>query len=419
MATVPKGFEDSIAETPRVSRRNALLGIGAGSIGLALGFKSRLQSALQDSYEASTPDPTLAESVIFKKEAKETIEDNCQFLVQNPEQIAIRRELLKADIWRDGNVLPEDLPCMIQQNTKGVRTDWPMQELQHLAGDMYHLNFKDTHPDYEEAFNYDAFYFKNRNNLDDTQRKLMILHQGHGGWDENSFDLLGMRLIPHMDVLYLNMPNVQTNFMPTPIGDAKQYGGCGHERMGNFEREDLNPLRYFFSQIPSAIAQTQNINNSEFAEMHMAGISGGGFTVDVYAGLDERILKSFAFNGTIPHAARLPDENGWEDGSHQSIFKHLNLEQLMIAASIGEGRGHYKMRTNEPHEWGAGQGRHGLYIDAVYRAVEQMEMGGEFGYHGDQYAVEHRSTDVLHKVLLRKVGILKEPTYGTNMLTSL
>lgn len=395
----PSSLENEVHsadETVNISRRSALSALISATIGSAAVFRQKIASLLVDDNQGI---PELSEMTILKQNGRSKLAEAAASLQSNiesdPTYLEKQRSALQHDIWRDGNILPVDLPVQITQNTK--ECDWPMPELR-TYGVTHKISIKDKHPEFETPFTSHVYYYKPP--ADANSNRLMIVHQGHGGVAANLTDSIAMRLRNSgFHILYANMPLIGGNTGPTPPSAHQTHttpGGvnscCGHQNMGAFATDKINPLRYFFSHISTGIHHAKIINNQDFDDISMCGISGGGYTTTVYPALDPSIKHSFAIAGSMPHELRTSNEYAWEDDSGQSMFTHAPMYMMYALSSVGPkgGRTHRQMYNLNDGVFAAKDGRHNVYCPILKPVIESA--GGDFDVVADLYANQHHIT---------------------------
>lgn len=74
-------------------------------------------------------------------------------------------------------------------------------------------------------------------------------------------------------------------------------------------------LRYFLEPVFLTINYAKTVLN--IPEIHMAGLSGGGWTTTFASAMDKRIQTSFPIAGSIPCDMRDPNGKSWQWGNDQ------------------------------------------------------------------------------------------------------
>jgi hypothetical protein len=121
--------------------------------------------------------------------------------------------------------------------------------------------------------------------------ELAIYHQGHAG----DFREFGQKSILELlaadyQVLAFSMPMVGMNTHPFETDDHSELDAREH------------PLRYFVD--PVVVALNWAESTYSYSRRIMIGLSGGGWTTTVVAGIDQRIDASYPVAGSWPHYLR-------------------------------------------------------------------------------------------------------------------
>jgi hypothetical protein len=149
--------------------------------------------------------------------------------------------------------------------------------------------------------------------------KLAIYHQGHGG----DFRDLGRKTILELldsgyHVLAFSMPMLGMNTHP--------FDTSAHSELSVRE----HPLRYFVD--PVVVALTWADAAYAYSRRFMIGLSGGGWTTVVVAGIDTRIDASYPVSGSWPHYLR--DRHG-SFGDYEERITPNYLELYLMATHPG------------------------------------------------------------------------------------
>ena len=120
---------------------------------------------------------------------------------------------------------------------------------------------------------------------------LAIYHQGHGG---------DFRDLGHETIVGLLEANYQVLAFSMPMRGMNTHPFETEEHVELKERD--HPLRYFLD--PVVIALNWAEATYSYSRRFMVGLSGGGWTTVVAAGIDERIDASYPVAGSWPHYLR-------------------------------------------------------------------------------------------------------------------
>ena len=103
------------------------------------------------------------------------------------------------------------------------------------------------------------------------------------------------------DDYIFSMPLKGINLGP---GTTDTFLNTNHWWFLDFEEKGDSPLRYFIEPV----VLTANYAKARgYKEIHMAGLSGGGWTTTFAPAIDKRIVTSFPIAGSVPCAMRNPD----------------------------------------------------------------------------------------------------------------
>ena len=148
---------------------------------------------------------------------------------------------------------------------------------------------------------------------------LAIYHQGHlGDFRIHGAGTITALLSANYQVLAFSMPMLGMNTHPFQIPE--------HVLLS--ERE--HPLRYFAD--PVIIALNWAEQSYDYTRRFMVGISGGGWTTVLVAGMDERIDASYPVAGSWPHYLR---EVYGSTGDYEEQITPNYLELYLMATYPG------------------------------------------------------------------------------------
>lgn len=165
-----------------------------------------------------------------------------------------------------------------------------------------------------------------------------------------------------------------------PVAVAGPYGGTvnltSHDTMVCLQTPDFNPLRIFLEPVLSIV---NDLHSRGITKIGMAGLSGGGWTTDMYAAIDPRILASYSVAGSMPFYARswCPPHSSLGDWEQQAVA-NLGYDYLdiYVLASVGTGRYHANIHiVNDPVCFGGDVVNH--YAPSVLSVVSSI--GGGYG----------------------------------------
>jgi pimeloyl-ACP methyl ester carboxylesterase len=170
------------------------------------------------------------------------------------------------------------------------------------------------------------------------RRKLVIFQQGHANdlASTNGDETVRFFLERRYAVLVVHMPLYGLNTGPFP-------GGGVHDPMFTLESPTLSPFKYFLEPIVRAVNYARQV--LRYRDVHMIGISGGGWTTTLSAALDPRIRVSVPVAGTLPLYLRREDvdcsrgELGDLEQYHPVLYSMVDYLDLYLLGSYGSRRG--------------------------------------------------------------------------------
>lgn len=243
--------------------------------------------------------------------------------IKSPSDIIQKRTDVINYIWNDSK-LPDALPTSIENNISDDRFD-DLNNLKQI--DKFSIEMK-----YGVISNVYLFIPENNNN------NLILYHQGHSGGFILGKPTIDFFLKNGFSVAAFSMPLVGMNNNPTisleSLGPIKF---IEHGQFELLETENFSPISYFFTPITSSINYLDK--NYEYDDIHMIGISGGGWTTTIYSGLDSRISNSFAISGSLPLSLRFIHEDVGDYEQHNSqLYKISNYPEFYVMSSFGDDR---------------------------------------------------------------------------------
>jgi hypothetical protein len=269
----------------------------------------------------------------------------------------IRGELI-AYIWK-APVLPDALP-EVQTNVTNPFTDLPdppnVARIDQLTVSM-------------DGFVSRMFLFVPAHG----RRKLVIFQQGHANdlASTNGDETVRYFLERRYAVLVVHMPLYGLNTGPFP-------GGGIHDPMFTLESPTLSPFKYFLEPIVRAVNYARQV--LRYRDVHMIGISGGGWTTTLSAALDPRIRVSFPVAGTLPLYLRRDDvgcpggELGDLEQHHPVLYSMVDYLDLYLLGTYGSRRGQLQVLNQYDSccFWGV---RYLTYRDIVKDAAADLGRG--------------------------------------------
>jgi hypothetical protein len=256
-----------------------------------------------------------------------------------------------------------------------------------------------------------AYHFipVNRNN------RLVIFSPGHlctlktdqdAGIDYGTESTITGLLKNGFDVLAVYMPHVtetdcdldHCRIINTPLGLVNPPATYG--------------LRFFLD--PVIVSLNFLLENQSYNDINMVGLSGGGWTTNMIAAIDERIKYSFSIAGSMPLYYRYSGSVGDVEQYLPEFYRDIaGYPDLYILGSFGEGRKQVQvLNRNDDCCFGQKQHDPGRDYDTDLRAFEtsvknRLKMLGAPGQYYlkiDESAPSHQiSVETLNEVILMEL----------------
>ena len=182
-----------------------------------------------------------------------------------------------------------------------------------------------------------------------SNEKLILYHQGHGGDFLLGKDTIQFFLDRNFTVFAMTMPLLGMNNQPVVeidgIGKIKLNS---HNQLRLLEANDFNPMKLFLDPIQINLNFLDKEYN--FKRYSMIGLSGGGWTTVVYSAIDERISDSFSVAGSMPFYLRVDDRDmGDYEQRNIELYQNVNYLELYVLSAYGDGRKHIQIfNKNDP-----------------------------------------------------------------------
>ena len=182
-----------------------------------------------------------------------------------------------------------------------------------------------------------------------TNEKLILYHQGHGGDFLLGYDTIQFFLDRNFTVFAMTMPLLGMNNQPVVeidgIGKIKLNS---HNQLRLLEANDFNPMKLFLDPIQINLNFLDKEYN--FKRYSMIGLSGGGWTTVVYSAIDERISDSFSVASSMPFYLRVDDRDmGDYEQRNIELYQNVNYLELYVLSAYGDGRKHIQIfNKNDP-----------------------------------------------------------------------
>ena len=182
-----------------------------------------------------------------------------------------------------------------------------------------------------------------------SNEKLILYHQGHGGDFLLGKDTIQFFLDRNFTVLAMSMPLLGMNNQPVvEIDGLGKMKLNSHNQLRLLEANNFNPMKLFLDPIQINLNFLDKEYN--FKQYSMIGLSGGGWTTVVYSAIDERISNSFSVAGSMPFYLRVDDRDmGDYEQRNIELYQNVNYLELYVLSAYGDGRKHVQIfNKNDP-----------------------------------------------------------------------
>lgn len=307
--------------------------------------------------------------------------------IESLKHVRMRRRALSRVIWPDG--FPTDAkPARVRADVRMGRYRG-MTNLKRVD----RLEIEQPHGLHSLA---ELFLAKKARN------RFVLYHQGHGGdfW-------LGAKTIQALvadgyHVLAYMMPLEGRNPRPTvsfPVVGAVLMQS--HDRLPLFRLRGESPFRFFFDPLVAGINYLRDEYGAE--EVDAVGVSGGGWTITVYAAVDERVKLSVPVAASYPLAVRTKarDWGDWEQ-SAPALYSAANYLELYVLGGFGDGRAQLQiLNTHDPCCFdGARAGGYGPRVQAAIRTLG----AGSFDAYADDSHRKHQISPAAVRIILDRLA---------------
>ena len=326
----------------------------------------------------------------FEKEQNDILiyEENIDslILINSENDIIKKKEALRNFIWNDH--VPYSSTILIDENIIDER----YQNISNLKS-IYRLDI---------SMEYDvhsiAYLFLPENSND----KLIIYHQGHGGDFILGKDTIDFFLDKDYTVLAFSMPLLGMNNQP--IIDLDHFGKIkftNHKHLHFLESSEFSPVKFFIE--PIGVSLNYLDDNFDFNSYYMMGISGGGWTTVLFSAIDDRISQSYSIAGTYPIFMRSDSKNiGDYEQTISELYAITNYLELYVLNSYGDNRIHVQIfNINDPCCFSGNIS--GIYDDKINQRLIKLDKGNFFLYIDDTHN-EHKISEYSRNLILKHMN---------------
>ena len=235
-----------------------------------------------------------------------------------------------------------------------------------------------------------------------SNEKLILYHQGHGGDFLLGKDTIQFFLDRNFTVLAMSMPLLGMNNQPVvEIDGLGKMKLISHNQLRLLEANNFNPMKLFLDPIQINLNFLDKEYN--FKQYSMIGLSGGGWTTVVYSAIDERISDSFSVGGSIPFYLRVDSRDmGDYEQTNIELYKNVNYLELYVLGAYGDGRQHVQIfNKNDPCCF-SGDGNE-TYEFVIKDRISQLGKGN-FQIFIDDSHKEHKISENVLGIILKSIN---------------
>ena len=235
-----------------------------------------------------------------------------------------------------------------------------------------------------------------------SNEKLILYHQGHGGDFLLGKDTIQFFLDRNFTVLAMAMPLLGMNNQPVieidGLGEMKL---ISHKKLRLLEANNFNPMQLFLE--PVQINLNFLDKEYDFKRYSMIGLSGGGWTTVVYSAIDERISDSFSVGGSIPFYLRVDSRDmGDYEQTNIKLYENVNYLELYVLGAYGDERQHIQIfNKNDPCCF-SGNGSE-TYEFVIKDRILQLGKGN-FQIFIDDSHKEHKISENALRIILKSIN---------------
>jgi hypothetical protein len=181
-----------------------------------------------------------------------------------------------------------------------------------------------------------------------------------------------------------------------------------HGQMFDLAIKSGSQLKFFLEPVAISL----NALRDRYKEVHMAGLSGGGWTTTLYAAVDPSIRCSFPVAGTIPLYLRSRGSIGDKEQYLDEFYRLAGYPDLYVLGALGAGRNQVQI-LNRKDDCCFGEAQHdarrnGLDYEPAMRVYEKVVQDAVGPKHFllviDESAPRHMISAEAVQVMLREMG---------------
>jgi pimeloyl-ACP methyl ester carboxylesterase len=247
----------------------------------------------------------------------------------------------------------------------------------------------------------------------------VIYHSGHGFGvlqedlyvnyavaDEVHIKVIDFFLSKGFDVIGIDMPFYGANRHPDIVEERGQtLPMYGHDALFNLE----NPFYYFMAPIKSVVNYLEQ--EKGYRDFIMLGLSGGGWSSQLYSAIDPRIKLSFPVAGSIPIPLRIEArDQGDLEQTWPDFYDRFNYSTLYYLGASGAGRRQYQVLNKFDNCCFAFNGND-YWVDTIRNKLSEFNDRGTFGFLFDTVTTTHRisslAVDSIQKNIINYIANAK------------
>ena len=230
-----------------------------------------------------------------------------------------------------------------------------------------------------------------------SNNKLIIYHQGHGGDFFKGEKTIQYFLEKNYSVLAFSMPLVGMNNQP--VVDLPNMGKFELQKHAHFkflDTKDFSSIKFFVE--PLAVSLNYLDANHNFSSYDMIGLSGGGWTITLYAAIDDRISETYSVAGSVPIYLRtIPHNFGDYEQVHPELYRIANYLDLYIMNSYGDDRKFIQIFNKYDPCCYSGE-HYQTYETEIKNTISELD-SGHFNIFLDDTHKNHQISDYALKII--------------------
>ncbi|MBM3753297.1 MAG: hypothetical protein FJW38_04890 [Acidobacteria bacterium] len=234
--------------------------------------------------------------------------------------------------------------------------------------------------------------------------KLIVLHHGHACTFDDADDPRGGGMGEAVDQLLAGGFGVLAAYMPHMR--PTQCRTMSHADLFELKINEGSALKFFLEPVAISLYALR----PRYKEVHMAGLSGGGWTTTLYAAIDTSIRTSYPVAGTIPLYLRIGGSVGDKEQYLDEFYKIAGYPDLYMLGAMGRKQLQILNRKDDCC-FGEAQ-HHARRVGAPYHAalrVYEKDVKRTLGANGrfeliiDETAPRHMISPEAVKIMLREM----------------